>query len=173
MPREPQQSTEVYLLAAYEAAKNSPDPSTQNGACIPIVLNYDDPQGELLITACNEFPPSVLNKPERLDRPLKYNFIEHAERNVIFKTAREGFSTRNTTMYVPWFACSDCARAIICSGVKRVVGHKQMMDKTPVRWRESIDIALIMLEEAGIKAELYDGVLNGPELLFNGEIWRP
>lgn len=161
-----------YLLAAYDAAKHSPDPSTQNGACIPIPL-IDCDEKEILVTACNEFPPNVGSKPERLDRPLKYQFIEHAERNVIFTTARRGFSTRNTTMYVPWFACAECARAIICAGVKRVVGHKQMMDKTPERWRESIDIALGMLQEAGIETELYDGVLNGPELLFNSEIWRP
>jgi hypothetical protein len=30
-----------------------------------------------------------------------------------------------------------------------------------------------MFKEAGIQFELIDGTLNGPEILFNGEIWVP
>jgi len=156
-----------YLYLAYRKAKESVDLSTQNGA----VLVPATREGQI-ITACNTLPTNIKNTPERLERPLKYNFVEHAERGVIFAAAREGVCTKDSTMYVPWFACSDCARAIILAGVKRVVGHKAMMDKTPERWKESIEHAFVMLKEAGIDTHLYEGEVL-PPVKFNGEFWRP
>jgi dCMP deaminase len=166
-----EKSDEEYLLMAYKAATQSPDPSTQNGAVIP----YSLLGRERYHSACNTFPKNVKNKPERLERPLKYNYVEHAERNVIFEAAAMGTfgCVNNLTMFVPWFACADCARAIIQVGIRRVVGHKPMMDKTPDHWKESIQHALTMLEEAGVETKLVTTILNGPEIRFNGELWRP
>ena len=77
-------------------------------------------------------------------------------------------------MYVPWFACADCARAIIQSGIVRVVGHQLMLDKTPPHWKESIEAAFKMLEESGVKMELIQEPLpQAPMIRFNGELWQP
>jgi dCMP deaminase len=137
------------------------------------MLYKDTPADLVLGTACNEFPEGVLNKPERLERPLKYAMVEHAERGAIYDAAFSGNCTKGATMFVPWAACADCARAIICAGITNVVSHKPMMDKTPPHWKESIETAFVMLKEVGIQFELIDGTLEGPELLFNGEIWVP
>jgi dCMP deaminase len=177
----PKLTDQEYLLLAYEVATKSPDPSTQNGAVIPYLVTWDYPEeegwaGQLdeeLLAACNTFPEGVLNKPERLERPLKYNFIEHAERGVILLAAKMGVALDGLTMYVPWFACSDCARAIICSGIKKVVGHQRMMDATPDHWKESIAHAFTMLNEAGVEIVLIPDVLNGPQIMFNGQLWTP
>lgn len=158
-----------YLKMAYEAARRSPDPSTQNGAVIP----YEACGSINALSACNEFPEGVETTPERLVRPLKYNFIEHAERNVVYLAAKYGISLNNKTMYVPWFACSDCARSIICSGVKRVCGHKRMLDATPPHWKESISHAMTMLKEADIQMDLIEEKLNIEPIRFNGELWVP
>jgi len=155
-----------YLLQAYHEAKNSPDPSTQNGA---VIVTADG----TTVQDCNRFPDRVELTGERLERPLKYDFIEHAERNVIFKCAKLGCSTHGTTMYVPWFACCDCARAIIQAGIAHVVGHQRMADDTPDRWKESIANAMIMLNEAGVKMTMIPDVLDGPKILFNGKWWTP
>jgi dCMP deaminase len=155
-----------WLLMAYEQATKSPDPSTQNGAVIPTDVG--------VIKACNEFPRRVKYTPDRWERPLKYSVIEHAERNAVFAAAREGIALDGLTMYACWFACADCARAIIQSGITKVVGHKQMMDGTPDHWKESIKIAFDMLNEAGVITELLDiPNLGGPEVLFNGKKWKP
>ena len=154
-----------YLYQAYCAAQDSVDPSTQNGAVIVGV--YDQ-----VVEACNTYPDGVIDKPERLERPLKYSYIEHAERNVIYRAAAHGVTTKGATMYVPWFACADCARSIIQAKIAIVVGHQQMFDKTPDRWKESIEIALGMMEEAEIKTIMYDGPIS-PAIRFNGEIWYP
>lgn len=165
-----------WLLEAYKVAKDSPDPSTQNGAILVTDdwRDTDEVDQRLIIgMAANTFPEGVENTPERLERPLKYSVVEHAERGSIFDAALSGNCTEGSTMFVPWYACADCARAIICSGVKNVIGHKPMMDKTPPHWKESIEVAFIMMQEAGINCELVDGEIGGPELLFNGEYWTP
>jgi len=166
----------LWLLEAYKIAQSSPDPSTQNGAIIvsEAWMLSKEPDIDLILgAACNTFPEGVENKPERLERPLKYAMVEHAERGAVFDAAASGNCTHGSTMFVPWFACADCARSIICSGVRLVIGHKAMMNKTPPHWKESIETAFVMLKEAGVEYELIDGTLGGPELLFNGEVWRP
>lgn len=156
-----------YLLMAYEEATKSPDLSTQNGA---LLLSAQPPHA--FVMAHNTLPDGVQVLPERLERPLKYEYTEHAERNVVYQAAKLGIPTLGATMYVPWWACSDCARAIIQAGVKRVVGHQDMFDGTPERWKESIATAMIMLKEAGIEMDLIKGKLNGPVIRFNGNPWQ-
>jgi dCMP deaminase len=180
---------EEYLLLAYQKATESPDPSTQNGAVIPYKQSPCSSRfsgssivqavktvvdgTDLFVSACNTFPKGVVSKPERLERPVKYAFIEHAERGAIFEACRSGVSTQGLTMFCPWFACENCGRAIICSGIKKVVGHKRMFDATPDHWKESIAHAFAMFEEAGIETVLVPGELNGPEIRFNGQLWKP
>jgi deoxycytidylate deaminase len=160
------------LWAAYNAAKESPDPSTQNGAVIP--LHHQDDVTINVIAHCNTFPDGVAVTPERLaDRNTKLAYIEHAERNAILLAAKHGFALNGAIMYVPWFACDECGRAIIQAGIKKVVGHKQMFDKTPERWKASIAHAHAMLTEAGVEMELIDAKIDGPTLRFNGETWQP
>lgn len=162
-------TAEEYLLMAYREATKSPDPSTQNGAVIPV----DFEGKEYVIKAHNTFPEGVEVTPERLERPLKYEYIEHAERSAVYVAAREGLRLERSTMYVPWAACSNCARAIIRSGISRVVTHQRMLDETPKRWKESIKEAMTMLKEAGVRVVMIPGELNGPVIRFNGEEWKP
>jgi dCMP deaminase len=64
--------------------------------------------------------------PERWSRDggVKYEWVEHGERNAIYNAARNGVSVRGATMYLNYAVecCCDCTRAIIQSGIKRVVG---------------------------------------------------
>jgi dCMP deaminase len=46
----------------------------------------------------------------RHERPAKYSWTEHAERNAIYNAARIGISLAGATCYVNWFPCADCAR---------------------------------------------------------------
>lgn len=159
-----------YLWLAYRyASTHSDDPSTHNGAVlVPL-------QGDI-IYGTNHFPRGVLKTPDRLERPKKYAYMEHAERDTILKAADNGVQTRGATLYVPWYACADCARAIIEAGIIRVVGHKQMFDKTPERWRVSIADGDIMLDEAGVMRDVLDvaDVSHGEfKVLFDGAYWSP
>lgn len=141
-----QQDWAEQMSDAYVLARTSPDPSTQNAA---ILFN---PDGRIVGADCNRFPSGVEYTDQRWERPLKYEVIEHAERNSIYSAARLGWSTQDSTMVVPWAACADCARAIIQSGVKRLVRHKQSTVRGQGRnWDGSISIADVMLHEAEIE----------------------
>jgi dCMP deaminase len=85
----------------------------------------------------------------RHNRPDKYFFTEHAERNAIYACARAGTATNNCIMVIKWFPCADCARAIIQAGIKTLVAcHPDLNDE---RWGHSWAIALKMLTESKIQ----------------------
>ena len=157
-----------WLYYAYNGvAKQSHDPSTQNGA---LLINE---RGDLLAIDVNRFPDGVRISKERWERPLKYKIIEHAERNVIFKLAKQGIKTEGLIMICPWAACSDCARAIIQCGIKKLVTHKQAHERSPEFWRQEIEIAFTMLKEANVEVVMFDGVLGVQNILHSGQLWNP
>lgn len=164
------------LARAYEQALFSPDPSTQVGAIIV------ERAGTLTLgTGCNEFPRGVHYTPARLERPLKYEVIEHAERNAIFDAAFNGRRCKGATMYLTWGPCSDCARAVIQAGISRVVRHadateRAMSAASPGKnWSESTSIADIMLRESGVEIiEIHGKVMPATfRILHLGEQWSP
>ena len=194
----PVQDDLFYLKKAYEfAAKYSTDPSTQNGAVIVTAEGYCPstrpkfaqefeekyPGSMTLISyqpamcyGANHFPRNVKEFAERWERPLKYQYVEHAERNAIYTAAKDGFRTQGSTMYCPWFACSDCGRAIIQAGIKEVVGHKWSLHESSPHWKESIAIAMQMLEEAGVKCRYIEGKIfenDEVKIRFNGKLECP
>lgn len=103
---------------------------------------------QVLSVAWNEFPRGVKDTEERRERPLKYKYTEHAERNAIYAAARAGEALRDATMYLPYYPCSDCARAIICSGIRELVCHRP--DFECPTWGQEFRIAGEMLHEAEV-----------------------
>jgi len=51
-------------------------------------------------------------------------------------------------MYLPWFPCVDCARAMVQTGIIELIGTKP--DLRDVKWGDDFAVALKMLEEAGV-----------------------
>lgn len=134
---------DLLRLAALTAVEKSDDQHTQNGAVLA------RPEA-IVITAANAIPVGVDRRRQRLERPEKYTFIEHAERAVIYKAAASGFPVGGSTLYCLWFACPDCARAIIQAGVYEVVGHVKPRAETPSRWLQAVNDGEQMLREAGV-----------------------
>jgi dCMP deaminase len=103
----------------------------------------------------NGFPSGANDKIEaRHERPAKYQYTEHSERNAIYNAARSGVSTIGCTMYVMWQPCADCARGIIQSGIDRIVCTKP--DDTDERWGPSFKIGQELLEECGVQITYID-----------------
>jgi dCMP deaminase len=139
----PMTEIDILRLAAREAVKNSSDPDTQNGAVLAR-------RNDVVFMAANAFPDGVEARHHRLYRPEKYRFIEHAERNVIYRAAATGWGTGGAAMYCLWFSCPDCARAIIQAGIYEVVGHVAPRRATPARWLQAVSDGEAMLREAGV-----------------------
>jgi dCMP deaminase len=132
--------------ACIYAVRNSHDPDTQNGAVLVAKTGT--------IYAANCVPPGVARPEHRLARPFKYDFVEHAERAAIYKAAQVGVATEAATLYCPWFACTDCARAIVSAGIKEVVGLIVLRNATPARWLLKVELAEKMLAESGVSQRL-------------------
>ncbi len=126
----------------------SKDPSTKVGAVVV------GPDREIRSTGYNGLVRGVDdNKPERLERPTKYDFFEHAERNVVYNACLIGASLKGCVIYVTAMPCPDCARAIIQSGIKMVVTRRLEPDpNAPVGgWRDKLVYSEEMFREAGVE----------------------
>lgn len=130
-----------------EIAQFSRDPHTRVGCALT------NDSGNILLMGYNDYPENMLIIPqERKERPEKYKWIEHAERNVLFTAARLGISTSGLTMHQNLCPCTECARAIVHSGLKRVVTHRPDLDNEAVqRWHEDMKRSLEMFSETNVE----------------------
>ena len=113
---------QYYLDICKVVASRSKDPNTQIG-CVIIGPNH-----EIRSTGYNSFPRGIRDDvPERLVRPTKYLWIEHAERNAICNAARAGTATEGCTIFVEIMPCMDCARAVVQAGIVEVVVSSERM----------------------------------------------
>jgi dCMP deaminase len=95
----------------------------------------------------NGFPRGLDDEKEhRHQRPAKYLWTEHAERNAIYTAARNGVSLAGSRMYLPWFPCVDCARAIVQAGIIELIALPP--DLTDPQWGEGFAVSLELLKEA-------------------------
>jgi len=103
-----------FLEMATLVSNWSKDKSTKVGAVIV------SPDGDPISFGYNGFPRGVLELPERDERPDKYDYSEHAERNAIYLSRRD---LRGSVMFCTHFPCCDCARGIIQSGIGTLVHY--------------------------------------------------
>ena len=145
-----------FFNIAEEVKKKSKDKNTQIGA---VIVGKDK---EIVSTGYNSFPRGIDDKKEdRQEKPEKYFWFEHAERNAIYNAARIGVSTKGCTMYLSCgIPCSDCARGIINSGITRIFCEKGDVTKG-VHWEKNYERSWAMLEEAGINIQFYDDEYGG------------
>ena len=113
----------------------------------------------------NIVPYGVSATSTRLERPWKYQYIEHAERVAIAECASLGIATCHARMCCTWYPCVECARMSILAGIGEIIvdgrdSNPWTKRKADDRWKESCDIALTMLEEAGVGVILYKGCGN-------------
>lgn len=136
-----------FLKQAYDVASWSKDKSTKVGAVI-----VDDNRAPRSY-GFNGFPRKVNdNIKNRHERPVKYKYTEHAERNALYHCARVGIPTEGCTIYITHYPCSDCARGIIQSGIKRVVvAAENMTDDMKERWGDDFVISEKMFKEAKVE----------------------
>jgi len=144
--------TDYFLQIAEVVKLKSKDESTQIGA---VIVGKDR---EILSTGYNSFPRGLDdNLPERQERPVKYFYFEHAERNAIYNAARVGIPLDGSTIYLTsGLPCSDCARGIINSGIKRVFCKRECTTKNKEKWMESQEISHQMLLECGVRVVFYE-----------------
>lgn len=152
---------------AYTEAQKSTNVATQNSALLI------DEKGNIILSAINSFPNNIAETDERQrDKAIRHKYSVHAERNAIYKAAKMGIKTDGLIMVCPWATCTECAWAIIQSGIKKLITHKQALDRSS-HWQEDIDFAFNMLREAGVEIIIFDGKIGVGKILRQGQCWEP
>ena len=139
---------EHFFEIAKVVSKRSKDESTQVGAVIV------GPGKEIVSTGYNSFPRGVEDDhAERQERPEKYFWFEHAERNAIYNAARTGASLQGATLYVPAMPCMDCARGIVQVGIKKVIINEEDQLKWQKRpqWKDHSERTIVLFDEADVE----------------------
>lgn len=154
---------EKYLKQAiYQAWLHSKDPSTKVGALILEPRSFD-----VVSTGYNGMPRGVeeVRYPERWDRPRKYLFVEHAERNALYNASRHGKRTRGCWMVASMFPCADCARGILNAGLVGIISVAPKLDCD--RWGAHHEVAIEMFKEAGVRLQLFETAPDPFDLGFD------
>ena len=134
-------------MAEYASTK-SKDRSTKVGAVI-VGTSHN-----ILSIGFNGFPRGVNdNVDARHDRPAKYMYTEHAERNAIYNAARHGIRLDGAILYLNGggLPCDDCARGIIQSGIVEVVSMDKPFEGKGGIWEEKERVSAEMFKEAGVR----------------------
>lgn len=98
-----------FLHAADKISKMSKDQSTKVGAV------FSDSEGEVISYGFNGMPRGIDDSLVRNERPEKYKWFEHAERNTIYNVARP--HTIGKIMLSTHFPDMEGARAAVSVGV--------------------------------------------------------
>jgi dCMP deaminase len=138
---------EYYLNICKVVATRSKDPNTQVGCIIA------GPAHEIRSTGYNSLPRGIRDDiAERLERPTKYLWMEHAERNAIYNAARCGTTLDGCTIYIELMPCMDCARAIVQAGIREVVvSGERMAQYSSEYYDEHFRMVEVLFQEAAIR----------------------
>lgn len=110
---------EYFMGVAILSSYRSKDPNTKVGACL---VNSDN---KIVGVGYNGMPigcsDDALSWNRESDNPLdtKYPYVCHAELNAILNSNQ--MSLKDCTLYVTLFPCNECAKAVIQSGIKKVI----------------------------------------------------
>lgn len=151
------------MTMAYLVAMQSKDKRTKIGTVIV------GPDNEVRSTGYNGLPRGCNDDlDERQQKPEKYYWFEHSERNAIYNAVRMGLSTKGCTLYTMGIPCADCARAIIQAGIIEVVVHKPWNSANTEKWSESAARSQQMFRETEVQLVEWDGKILEIEALQHG-----
>ena len=144
-------SWDEYFMAIAEVVKlRSKDPNTKVGACIV-------KDNKILSTGYNGFPRGCddnkypWDKGNKNEVDNKYFYVVHAELNAILNSTQ---SVKDSTIYVTLYPCNECAKAIIQSGIKKVI-YKNI-DLSTEEKKCKIQHTGQMFTDAGVEVYMYE-----------------
>lgn len=133
---------EYFMMVAKVSAFRSKDPNTQVGACI---VSSDK---KIISCGYNGAPVGLHDDDMPWGRDgdflnTKYAYVCHAELNAILNSNAD---LRGATIYVDLFPCNECAKAIIQSGIKKVIYQSDKYNGT-----DSNTVSKLLFDKCGVE----------------------
>lgn len=122
----------------------------------------------IVSTGYNGLPRGLKVNKTRLQKPNKYIYTEHAERNAIYNAVANGININNCEIFVTLFPCCDCARAIIQSGITKVKTFEPNLNDS--KYGESFKASLEMFKECYIEVEYLNNTDTQYKPIYNNFI---
>jgi len=133
-----------FMDIAKTVSERSHDEETKVGA---ILVNNDS--NAIVATGFNGFvrgaPDDILPKT----RPDKYEYILHAEQNLISNCARHGISMNNSTLICTLSPCKQCMRMLVNAGITKVITNNLYKDFDDILQMRDIEVK-VQKEEDGL-----------------------
>ena len=151
---------EYFMSIALLSSMRSKDNNTKVGACIVsdehkvLSLGYKG----MPIGVDDKEIPWAGSKDNLPFLETKYPYVCHAELNAILNS---NHNLKGSTVYVTLFPCNECTKAIIQSGIKKIVYLSDKYHNT-----DAEVAARRMLDMAGVEYVPYKGRV--PEISFKG-----
>ena len=108
---------------AHIVSERSHDAETKVGAVL-----VNNSSGAILATGYNGFVRGANDQVLPNTRPAKYEFILHAEDNIIANCARHGISMENCKLVCTMSPCKHCMRMLVNCGITEVVCRELYKD---------------------------------------------
>lgn len=158
-----------YMQLALLVSDRSKDPSSQVGA---VVVSKDE---KIMEYGYNGAPSGMSDDDMPWDSSgeatndivnIKNYYVVHAEQNAILNYLKKAkdyendmYGLKGATLYVTWFPCNECAKAIVQSGISKVVYHrmysKSDINKITKKIFEYANIECVQISEDITKEEQY------------------
>lgn len=106
----------------------------------------------------NCLPRGVKHISERSQRPMKYDYVSHAEVSCLTNALRLNVAVKGLTMLVSLGCCPSCTCALINSGIKEVVTPP--LDYNQTSCGDKYQHSEVMMKEAGVEW-VFDERLSG------------
>lgn len=148
---------QYFMAIAMLSAQRSKDPNTKVGACIVT------PDNKIVGIGYNGMPigcsdsemPWERSAESQLD--TKYPYVVHAELNAILNSIKD---IKGCTLYVTLFPCNECAKAVIQSGIKKIVYHTNKYPDS-----DSVKAAEMLFRIAHVEVEEYIPELHSDDFV--------
>ena len=132
-----------YMDIAEAVAQRSHDAETKVGAVL-----VNNTSGAIIATGYNGFVRGADDSVLPNTRPAKYEYIVHAEQNLICNSARHGISMNNCSLVCTLSPCKLCMRMLLNCGITKVIAKELYKDFNDILQMQDIKVD-VQKEEDG------------------------
>lgn len=134
-----------FMSIAEVISERSHDTETKVGA---VLINNES--SAILATGYNGFVRGADDETLPSKRPEKYEYILHAEQNLISNCAKHGISTQNSTLICTHSPCKLCMRMLFNCGITQVIVKYLYRDFNEILKMKDIKVRHLMSKKDGL-----------------------